>query len=311
MGRRGSPARRRSTAPTSEPDFTGRSNTALTQRARVRLRGPGSDGPESDRQPIRSAGRFAHEAVSFDPVRQHPLPHRGRLRLRLRLLPLLAAEQRDGGRPARGRRHPADAQGGRRPNAHLEARQRAGTTYDVDWVDIAEPDASYPYTPGQEAPTPNNTALVHVASQGRAQGAALLLPARGADLRRRHRLLHVHAWAAARRRQATSDPAGYGNGYGQVWAFDTQLQTLTCIFNSPGADDARPAGQRDGLAEGHGRGVRGRRAATATTTSVAWRPTAGSGTSPSTDCGAAPPAPTGPTTSSPAPPSPRTGTRSS
>ena len=57
-------------------------------------------------------------------------------------------------------------------NAHLEAQQDQGATYDVEWVDIAEPDVEYPYTPGQPAPTTNDTALTHVGNQGRAQGAA-------------------------------------------------------------------------------------------------------------------------------------------
>ena len=50
---------------------------------------------QSDRQPITRAGRFPHEAVSFDPQRRHPLPHRGQLRVPLRLLPLRPAAQPD------------------------------------------------------------------------------------------------------------------------------------------------------------------------------------------------------------------------
>ena len=57
-------------------------------------------------------------------------------------------------------------------NAHLEAHQEQGATYDVEWVDIDEPDATYDYTPGEPAPTGQSTALTHVASQGWARGAA-------------------------------------------------------------------------------------------------------------------------------------------
>ena len=54
------------------PDFTGTSNVPH-QAARLRLR-PASRQPgagQSSRQPIRQAGRFAHEAVSFDPRGGH------------------------------------------------------------------------------------------------------------------------------------------------------------------------------------------------------------------------------------------------
>ena len=57
-------------------------------------------------------------------------------------------------------------------NAHLEAMQTTGASYAVEWVDIAEPNVEYDYTPGEVAPTDNKTAINHVATQGQAQGAA-------------------------------------------------------------------------------------------------------------------------------------------
>src|SRR5690606_23152796 len=57
-------------------------------------------------------------------------------------------------------------------NAHLEAHQAQGVEYDVEWVDIPDPDVAYPYVPSQPAPTPNDTALTHVGSQGWAGGSA-------------------------------------------------------------------------------------------------------------------------------------------
>ena len=35
-------------------------------------------------------------------------------------------------------------------NAHLEAAQTNGATYDVDWVDIDDPNPTFPFTPGRD-----------------------------------------------------------------------------------------------------------------------------------------------------------------
>ena len=75
-------------------------------------------------------------------------------------------------RQAARRRHAADAEGQGRRQGPPGGAADAGATYDVEWVDIPEPDVEFPYTPGQPAPTPNDTALVFVGDQGRAQGAA-------------------------------------------------------------------------------------------------------------------------------------------
>ena len=74
---RGDGQRPRRRPPTSPAPPT----SALHQAARLRLRG-------ARRRPVRAgsrspqAGRFAHEAVSFDPQGRPPLPDRGQLRLR-------------------------------------------------------------------------------------------------------------------------------------------------------------------------------------------------------------------------------------
>ena len=57
-------------------------------------------------------------------------------------------------------------------NADLAETQPDGATYDVEWVDIEDPDPTFPYTPGVAASTVNNDALQHVGLQGFAQGAA-------------------------------------------------------------------------------------------------------------------------------------------
>ena len=125
---------------------------------------------QSNRQPITRAGRFPHEAVSFDPVdgilyltednfefasgfyryipKNNPM-ETGYLDNEGRLQMLAITGQ---------------------PNAHLEARQPLRATYGVRWVDIDDPD---PLIPLMAPGTTNDQALVKVGDQGRAQGAAL------------------------------------------------------------------------------------------------------------------------------------------
>jgi secreted PhoX family phosphatase len=118
-------------------------------------------------------------------------------------------------------------------NAHLEAAQVNGATYQVDWVDIADPNPSFPYTPGVEAPTTNNAALVHVGDQGRAQGAAHFSRLEGAVFTRGR----IHFTSTQGGGAAEVGPQltlGYGRGAGQVWSYDPANQTLTCEYQSPG-----------------------------------------------------------------------------
>ena len=58
------------------------------------------------------------------------------------------------------------------PNADLAAASRPRRRIEVEWVDIDDPDPTFPYTPGETAPTTNDDALNYVGDQGRAQGAA-------------------------------------------------------------------------------------------------------------------------------------------
>jgi secreted PhoX family phosphatase len=220
------------------PDFTGFSNVPLTQPHGYVFEVPASrfrDEGQATGEPLRSAGRFAHEAVSFDPGGGHlyltednfgfasgfywytPPAH-----------PMEVGELRDG-----GTLHMLRVKG--TPNAHLEAHQVEDTVYDVEWVEIPEPDVLYPYTPGQEATTPNNTALVHVSSQGWAQGAAFFSRLEGQVYDRGTvYFTATQGGGAAEPGTAAGDTTGYGNGYGQVWAYDTCSQTLRVVFQSPG-----------------------------------------------------------------------------
>jgi secreted PhoX family phosphatase len=218
------------------PDFTGASNVPLTKPHGYVFEVPASHHPgsgQSNRRPIRHAGRFAHEAVSFDPrsgylyltednfgfasgfYRYKPPGH-----------PMKVGRLRDGGTLQMLKVRGVD-------NAHLEAEQTKGTVYDVEWVDIPEPDVEYDYTPGADAPTPNNTALTHVNSQGWAQGAAFFSRLEG-QVYDDGVVYFTSTQGGGPAEAGTENSAGYGRGSGQVWAYDTKRRKLRVVFQSPG-----------------------------------------------------------------------------
>jgi len=116
------------------PDFTGASNAPLTKRHGYVFEVP-IDGRSAGR-PVRSAGRFSHEAVSFDPVGGHlyltednfGFPS-GFYRYTPPAHPMRVGELRDGGTLEMLK--VVD-----RPNAALHEAQPAHATYQVEWVRI-------------------------------------------------------------------------------------------------------------------------------------------------------------------------------
>ncbi|MDZ5621353.1 PhoX family protein [Nocardioides bizhenqiangii] len=218
------------------PDFTGAPNVSLTKPHGYVFEVPAShqqSAGQSTREPLRSAGRFAHEAVSFDPERGHLYLTEdnfafasGLYRYKPPSNPMKVGRLEDGGRlqmlKVRGIR-----------NAHLEAAQPDGTVYDVSWVDIDDPDPSFPYTPGQPAPTSNDTALTHVSSQGWAKGAAYFSRLEG-QVYADGVVYFTSTQGGGPPEAGNHDPAGYGNGYGQVWAYHTRSQKLWLAFQSSG-----------------------------------------------------------------------------
>jgi uncharacterized protein len=216
-------------------DFSGRSNEPLRKRHGYVFEVP-AGGRVTEPVPIRSAGRFSHEAVSFDPERGH----------------LYLTE--DNHTFASGFYRytpPNDAVADRRiedggvlemlavtgsANTHLEAQQKSGATYDVSWVRIDRPDFGADSGP---ATRPNGQAVIYVADQGWAKGAAYFSRLEG------------QAWedgvvyfcstqGGGREEDGPGPNAGYGNGYGQVWAYepaaDGRRGTLTCVYQSPGRE---------------------------------------------------------------------------
>jgi secreted PhoX family phosphatase len=210
-------------------DFTNASNTSLQQRHGFIFEVPA--GGESDRQPIRAAGRFAHEAAAYSPregIVYLTEDNFGFPSGLYRYIPPKNPEwQRrllDGGRLQMLR--VVDT-----PNAHLEAEQAIGASYRVDWVDIADPDPTFPYTPGEPAPTANNDALVHVSDQGRAQGAAGFSRLEGATFTKGE-IFFTSTQGGGAAEVAPDLVGGYGNGTGQVWSYDPRRSKLTCRYQS-------------------------------------------------------------------------------
>jgi secreted PhoX family phosphatase len=214
------------------PDFTGAPNTSLEQPHGYIFEVPA--GGQSNRQPIRSAGRFAHEAVAFDPVGgilyltednfgfpsgfyRYTPPH----------------DPMADGRLADGGTLQMLAVAGM-PNADLAASQPRRATYDVTWVDIEQPDVVFPYTPGEPAPTSNNEAINFVGNQGREQGAAWFSRIEGCVYD--NGVVYFCCTQGGGPPEGRFGPIadGFGNGSGQIWAYRIDEQVLQLIYESPG-----------------------------------------------------------------------------
>ncbi|MFC0032215.1 PhoX family phosphatase [Micromonospora chaiyaphumensis] len=216
------------------PDFTGASNVPLTQPHGFVYEVPA--GGQSDRAPVPAAGRFAHESVAYDPRGGHlyltednfGYPS-GFYRYTPPVDPMKCGRLADGGRlqmlAVRGRR-----------NLDLAAAQRRHATYPVQWVDIDDPAPRFPYTPGEVAPTTNDQALTYVSRQGWARGAAYFSRLEGSAYD--DGVVYFTATQGGGPAETSTGPVadGYGNGHGQVWAYDCRAQVLRLVYESPGPD---------------------------------------------------------------------------
>jgi secreted PhoX family phosphatase len=216
------------------PDFTGASNIPLQQRHGFIFEVP-VEGSASG-EPITKAGRFAHEAVSFDPVG-------GILYLTednfgfpsgfYRYIPATNPME-TGMLDNAGTLQMLAVKG--QPNLDLAAHQPRRATYEVEWVDIDDPDPTFPFTPGQTAPTANNAAIVYVGNQGFAKGAAYFSRLEGSAYD--DGVVYFCATQGGGPAEASFGPIadGYGNGTGQIWAYRIDTETLQLLYESPGAD---------------------------------------------------------------------------
>jgi uncharacterized protein len=216
------------------PDFTGTPNTELEKRHGYIFEVPARG--KSNRKPITRAGRFAHEAVAFD-------PRRGQLYLTEDNFGFASGYYRytprrnpmeTGWLDNKGVLEMLKVKG--HPHQHLEGHQRRGATYDVEWVRIEEPDF------GTDDPTggplmSNDEAIVFVGDQGRKQGAAYFSRLEGQVYDRGIVYFTSTQGGGEPEPSATAgDEDGFGNGNGQVWGYDTRRQTLTCVYQSPGPE---------------------------------------------------------------------------
>jgi secreted PhoX family phosphatase len=185
---------------------------------------------------VTRAGRFAHEAVSFD-------PRDGILYLTednfgfpsgfYRYIPATNPME-TGSLDNDGRLQMLAVVG--QPNVDLAAEQPRRATYKVEWVDIDDPNPSFPYTPGETAPTANDTAISYVGNQGRAQGAAYFSRLEGSVYD--NGVVYFCSTQGGGPAETSTGPIadGFGNGTGQIWAYHTRSQTLQLLYQSPGAD---------------------------------------------------------------------------
>lgn len=165
----------------------------------------------SHAEPLKAMGRFSHEAIAVDPRSGfvYETEDAGDSSGFYRFIP------RREGRLSRGGRLDMLTAAGF-PLANLKWGQAPGVTYRVDWVRIAEPNS--------DVAVPGN----FVWAQGRAQGAATFGRLEG-------------AWYGNRRIYFVSTNGGgataaQSSGQGQIWEYNPKRETLTLLFQSPGAD---------------------------------------------------------------------------
>ncbi|HSO65390.1 MAG TPA: alkaline phosphatase PhoX [Ornithinibacter sp.] len=215
------------------PDFTGASNVPLTKPHGYIFEVPTTG--HASGEPITRAGRFAHESVAFDPrggalylsEDNFAFPS-GFYRYTPHTSPMKTGRLDNEGHLQMLKVKGVD-------NAHLEAAQRKGTRYHVEWVDIDDPDPTFDYTPDEAATTTNDEAITYVGDQGRSRGAAGFSRLEGT-------IFHngvVYFTSTQGGGAAMSGPnnrSGYGNGFGQVWGYDTRSETLFLVYQSPGKE---------------------------------------------------------------------------
>ena len=210
------------------PDFTGASNELLERQHGYLFEvdvdwGPGE---HVKLEPIRSAGRFAHEAVTIDPETgilyqtedNFGFPS-GFYRYVAPQNPMQVRELRDG-----GTLEMLKVEGV--VNAQLDRGQTPGVTYGVEWVTIDEPDTTF------AVGTTNDQAIGFVGDQGRAKGGAIFSRLEGIF----YDPGKVYLVSTQGGDTPAGEPppsAGYGHGFGQLWVYDTAQETITLLFESP------------------------------------------------------------------------------
>ena len=165
-----------------------------------------ADGTPGSALPLRDMGRFAHEAVAVDPITGD------------------VYETEDAGTSSGFYRFvpntPGDLAGGGRLfmlkvkdtwQANLNLSYANGTTFDVEWVQIASPENPAPGAPAN-----------FVFSQGRNLGGARFARLEG-------------CWYGADRRLYIVSTSGGAVSQGQIWVYDPREERIGLLFESPDA----------------------------------------------------------------------------
>lgn len=197
----------------------------LTQKHGYLFEVPASRGPGQlvKGDPIRSAGRFAHEAVAIDPASGIVYQTEDDFSYASGFWRYIPPNRpsHDGHVADGGRLQILAVKG--QPNADLTQNQVIGTRYHVEWIDIEDPDPVFPQ--GLE----NDPAARLVYQEGESKGAAKFSRLEGADYFNR-RIFFVSTQGGGPPFGAKS---GFGQGWGQAWMYDIRSETLTLIFESP------------------------------------------------------------------------------
>jgi secreted PhoX family phosphatase len=175
--------------------------------------------------PLTDMGRFPHEAVAVDP-QTHYIYLTEDSRNQSGFYRFIPNERRccEGSLEAGGRLQMARVKGV--VNADLLTAQ-VGDTYEIEWVDIADPDADPgPFTAPHGGGSASGPFL-----QGWAQGA--LRMSRGEGLWQHHGKIYIVDTSTGVDGQGRP-----GRGEGAVWEYDPRRRLLKAIFASTNAVDA-------------------------------------------------------------------------
>jgi secreted PhoX family phosphatase len=157
-----------------------------------------------DPVPLRSMGRFSHEAVAVDPATGYvyETEDAGNNSGFYRFIPNTPGHLSDGGTLAMLKVKNTNL-------VNLGASYANGRTFEVEWVPIQNPDA------------PGSIPGTFVWAQGRALGAATFARLEG-------------CWYGNDAKIYIVSTSG-GIGQGQIWEYDPNSETIRLLFQSPGA----------------------------------------------------------------------------
>jgi secreted PhoX family phosphatase len=193
---------------------------------------PASRGPGElvKGEPITAAGRFPHEAVAIDPstgivyMTEDDFAYwSGFFRYIPPNNPFRDKRIENGGQLQVLGVVPSGASGPVTTN--LSNNQDVGVTYRVAWIDIEDPDPD-------NLPNHGDPAGRVVFQEGESKGAAQFSRLEGIDYWGGN--IYLDSTEGGGPFPGGNGSAGFGDGFGQVWVYDTRKETITLLFESPG-----------------------------------------------------------------------------